>query len=158
MQFRTEPRLRSLSPLKGSSSLTVLAAGFALFAALAAAGAGRLALAQGSPRDSLEPPEGWELSGDAERVRATYDQLCATCHGPEGKGDGVMSKFIEPKPKDLTDREYMETRSDYELYVAIKKGGAAVGLSDKMAPWEPLLEEQQIRDLTLLVRELSHGP
>lgn len=104
------------------------------------------------------PPEGWELSGDAERARPTYDQFCATCHGAEGRGDGVMSKFLDPKPKDLADREYMDTRSDYQIYLAIKKGGAEVGLSDKMAPWEPLISEQEIRDLTLLVRTLSREP
>lgn len=104
-----------------------------------------------------EPPEGWKLSGDADRVRSTYETYCATCHGAEGHGDGVMAKFLEPKPKDLTNTEYMDTRSDYELYLAIKEGGAAVGLSDKMAPWKQLLAEQEIQDLTLLVRELSHG-
>lgn len=104
------------------------------------------------------PPEDWQLAGDAERGRSTYDQFCATCHGPKGRGDGVMSKFLDPKPKDLANREYMDTRSDYQIYLAIKKGGAEVGLSDKMAPWETLISEQEIRDLTLLVRTLSREP
>jgi len=108
-------------------------------------------------QDTPTPPEGWELSGDPGRAQETYDQFCTNCHGPEGKGDGQMAKFLDAQPKDLTDTEYMETRSDYQLYLAIKKGGAAVGLSDKMAPWGPLLSEQDIQDLTLLVRRISRG-
>lgn len=140
------------------SSFTALLTFLAATASVVVLGAwlgagGPPALAQ----DAAVPPDGWSLSGDAERGRPTFNQYCAPCHGPEGKGDGAMGKLLETRPKDLTDREYMDTRSDYQLYVAIKKGGAAVGLSDKMAPWEPLLAEQDIQDLTLLVRELSRG-
>ena len=153
MQPGTHLKRRSFSPFRTLFAGVVPVAGLALLVAWIAGG-GDLAHARDA---TAEAPEGWELSGEAERARATYDQYCTTCHGPQGKGDGVMSKFLEPKPKDLTNREYMESRSDYQIYLAIKKGGAAVGLSDKMAPWEHLLGEQEIRDLTLLVRRLSRG-
>lgn len=97
----------------------------------------------------------FQLQGDAERARAPYKKYCATCHGDSGKGDGVMAKFLDPQPKDLTDQDYMATRTDRQLYLAIRDGGAAVGLSDKMAPWKSILSEQEIQDLTLLVRELG---
>jgi len=135
--------MRSLVSALVAASMAVLAAG--LFAGLLSA------------QDDSQPPSGWELSGDAARARPTYDKFCSTCHGAEGHGDGVMSKFLDPKPKDLTDTEYMDTRSDYQIYLAIKDGGAAVGLSDKMAPWKSLLADQEIRDLTLLVRKLGVG-
>lgn len=153
MQLGTQLKGRSFSPLRTLFAMVLPVAVVASLVAWIAGGNPR-AHAQDA---TAEPPEGWELAGEAERARATYEQYCTTCHGPEGKGDGVMSKFLEPRPKDLTDREYMETRSDYQIYLAIKKGGAAVGLSDKMAPWEHLLGEQEIQDLTLLVRELSRG-
>jgi mono/diheme cytochrome c family protein len=31
-----------------------------------------------------------------------YLQYCSACHGPDGKGDGVVSQFMRPKPADLT--------------------------------------------------------
>ena len=31
-----------------------------------------------------------------------YLKYCSACHGPEGKGDGVASGFMRPKPTDLT--------------------------------------------------------
>jgi len=31
-----------------------------------------------------------------------YMQYCSACHGPGGKGDGVLSNLMHPKPPDLT--------------------------------------------------------
>jgi mono/diheme cytochrome c family protein len=34
--------------------------------------------------------------------KAMYLKYCGACHGPGGKGDGVVSGFMRPKPTDLT--------------------------------------------------------
>ena len=34
--------------------------------------------------------------------RQLYLRYCGTCHGPQGKGDGVASSFLRPSPPDLT--------------------------------------------------------
>ena len=34
--------------------------------------------------------------------KKTYLRYCGACHGPDGKGDGVASSFMRPKPTDLT--------------------------------------------------------
>ena len=39
---------------------------------------------------------------DARSGRALYRRYCGACHGPEGKGDGVTSSLMRPKPTDLT--------------------------------------------------------
>ena len=31
-----------------------------------------------------------------------YRRYCSACHGPDGKGDGVVSGLMTPKPTDLT--------------------------------------------------------
>jgi mono/diheme cytochrome c family protein len=31
-----------------------------------------------------------------------FQQYCATCHGPEGKGDGPMAELLKKRPADLT--------------------------------------------------------
>ena len=33
---------------------------------------------------------------------AIYLKYCSACHGPEGKGDGVLAPLLTPKPADLT--------------------------------------------------------
>ena len=34
--------------------------------------------------------------------KATYLRYCSACHGESGKGDGVVSQLMQPKPTDLT--------------------------------------------------------
>ena len=34
--------------------------------------------------------------------RRLYLQYCSACHGPDGKGDGVVAGFMRPQPPDLT--------------------------------------------------------
>ena len=34
--------------------------------------------------------------------QADYLRYCASCHGDEGKGDGIVAGFMTPKPTDLT--------------------------------------------------------
>lgn len=43
------------------------------------------------------PPAGPEVSG-----RALYTDLCASCHGPTGLGDGPAAIGLTPPPPDLT--------------------------------------------------------
>ena len=42
--------------------------------------------------------------GDApvKPAKATYLRSCSACHGESGKGDGVVSHLMRPKPTDLT--------------------------------------------------------
>ena len=37
-----------------------------------------------------------------DAAKAMYLQYCGACHGQSGKGDGVVSGFLRPRPTDLT--------------------------------------------------------
>jgi mono/diheme cytochrome c family protein len=39
---------------------------------------------------------------DAKSGAGFYRQYCGACHGPAGKGDGVVSGLMQPHPTDLT--------------------------------------------------------
>src|SRR3989304_4300433 len=39
--------------------------------------------------------------GDAAKGKVAFQQYCAGCHGPTGKGDGAAGAAMNPKPKDL---------------------------------------------------------
>ena len=43
-----------------------------------------------------------QQSAEVADGKQKYDVYCATCHGPEGKGDGTLSKSVRKKPADLT--------------------------------------------------------
>ncbi|MDV7142638.1 cytochrome c [Tropicimonas sp. TH_r6] len=42
-------------------------------------------------------------AGGVEEGRALYGRYCATCHGPQGAGDGPTSRIISIPPMDLAD-------------------------------------------------------
>lgn len=88
-----------------------------------------------------------EDKGNAAEGKTQYENICAACHGPSGKGDGVAAAALDPKPRDLSDAAYVSTLSNEHLYKVINEGGPAVGLSPMMAAWGGVLSEQQIWDV-----------
>jgi mono/diheme cytochrome c family protein len=110
------------------------------------------------PKAPPEPPAGFALKGDARRGAPLFAKHCAICHGEGGHGDGRMAKSLKAKPRDFTDAERMAGISDWEVYLAIRDGGQAVGLSPVMFGWSRSLSDQQIHDLAAFVRTLSAKP
>jgi cbb3-type cytochrome oxidase cytochrome c subunit len=49
-------------------------------------------------------------SPPAARGRALYRDHCASCHGPEGKGDGPGAATLRPRPTNLVEHEYSNER------------------------------------------------
>jgi len=41
-------------------------------------------------------------SADEGPGKKLFTQYCGSCHGPDGKGDGVLSGLLKQKPADLT--------------------------------------------------------
>ena len=94
-----------------------------------------------------------ETKGDAAKGKTTFENTCAACHGPGGKGDGPAAAALDPKPKNLTDAELLSTQTDDFIYKVISEGGAAVGLSPMMAPWGGVLSEQDIWNVVAFIRQ-----
>lgn len=94
-------------------------------------------------------------AGDAAAGGARFKQLCATCHGPSGKGDGPAAAAIKPKPRDLTDPAWQKSVTDEYLVKVIQKGGAAVGKSPMMTPFGASVNEAQMKDLIAYIRSLK---
>jgi high-affinity iron transporter len=57
-----------------------------------------------------------------ERGKVLYAQLCASCHGASGAGDGPASAGLDPPPIDFTDTSRAEERSVFALYQVIDQG------------------------------------
>jgi mono/diheme cytochrome c family protein len=97
-----------------------------------------------------EPP-GFKLKGDPKRGQPLYAKSCALCHGATGNGRGTLP--LNPPPADL--RAVTGKRSDWEIYVVIRDGGPALGLSKQMLGWSKMLSDQEIRDTAAYVRSLA---
>ena len=87
-------------------------------------------------------------------TRQTYQWYCAQCHGLKGKGNGINAKFLTVPPRNHTKAEYLETRTDEQLYEAIKFGGLSVGRAPCMPAWGHTLDEGTIHSLVRYIREL----
>jgi cytochrome c oxidase cbb3-type subunit 3 len=94
------------------------------------------------------------LRGDAKRGAALHKENCAQCHGLDGKAQVIVLHMDTP-PHDQTDVAYMKTLPDQFLYLAICRGGAAVGRSVVMPQWGDLFTDQDIRDLVAWIRGFS---
>lgn len=103
----------------------------------------------------------WPLDGQAQDAAAgqeIYEQYCALCHGPQGKGDGSLSANLDPKPRNHTDGAYMNALSDAHLLNIVGGGGGVAGLSPIMPAWKNILSAQQIQDVVAFVRTLAVPP
>lgn len=94
---------------------------------------------------------------------SAYAMYCVTCHGPTGKGDGVASASLNPKPADFSvgafkyDTNGNGTKGEVDDIKAIVRDGAAKhGGSPLMAPW-PMLSADQLQAVAEHVKSLRGG-
>lgn len=134
-----------------------------LVATLVACGGGEQAKAPETPPAPVaeapkpaEPPPAAPAEPVAFDAKATFGQVCGTCHGLEGKGDGVAAAGLNPKPAAFGDPEFWKTRDEAHIKKVIKEGGAAVGKSPMMAPYGAQFNDEQIAALAAHV--LSFKP
>lgn len=74
-----------------------------------------------------------------------YLKYCGACHGPDGKGDGIVSGFMHPKPTDLTqlaskaggEFPYMQTMQIIDGRQLVRAHG-----DPNMPVWGEILHEQ----------------
>jgi cytochrome c oxidase cbb3-type subunit III len=95
-----------------------------------------------------------KLARVTEDTRKTYQWYCTQCHGIKGKGDGVNAKFLTVPPRNHTKAQYLETRTDEQLFEAIKFGGLSVGRAPCMPAWGETLTDDIIHSLVQYIREL----
>jgi mono/diheme cytochrome c family protein len=71
-------------------------------------------------------------AGAAAACPPSYAERCAACHGERGRGDGIASSSLTPRPRDFSDARWWGARSDAEIAAIIRDGGARHGLSAAM--------------------------
>jgi mono/diheme cytochrome c family protein len=100
------------------------------------------------------------FADDHEAIEAgeeTFNTLCATCHGEEGKGDGPGAAELDPKPADLSDSMMMSDLSDGYLLWRVSKGGAMEPWNSAMPAWESGLTEEQRWQVISFIRTFSEN-
>jgi mono/diheme cytochrome c family protein len=93
--------------------------------------------------------------GDAKAGEAIYKLQCAKCHGDTGAGDGKDAAKLKEKPTDWTKpQNVIKALDDQKIYVAIAKGGPAIGKARTM-PAYPKLAEKDVWNLVAYVKTLA---
>jgi mono/diheme cytochrome c family protein len=90
--------------------------------------------------------------GPLERGRVYYAQLCMSCHGVRGDGQGEWAYRVVPRPANLRSIN-TQARSDTELYDIISNGLAGTA----MVGWNKQLSEAQRWQVVAYVRHLGAG-
>ena len=90
------------------------------------------------------------------RGQQLFAANCAPCHGATGKGDGTAAASLDPKPRDHSNRAYMDTLTDESIAEVVKVGGALRGFPNM--PSHPHIGGEDMVALVAYVRTLSRGP
>ena len=92
----------------------------------------------------------------AEQGRALYlSNGCATCHGPNGQGDGPIGRTLDPRPRDFRDVAAFKNGTGIaSIAQTIATGVAAGGAMPLFAH----LTNAERRSLALYVTSLRNQP
>ena len=86
-------------------------------------------------------------AGEAADGKATFQKLCASCHGPDGRGNPAMTKVFGEK-LNITTKEVAKA-SDDELLKVITQGKGKMPASGKS------LSKQEQKQVLEHVRSLA---
>ncbi len=108
------------------------------------------------PRDAGAQP-----AGDLARGKQLYEQKCALCHGPSGKGDGPAAERLLPKPRDLTAGKFKirttasgQVPTDGDLVKVISDGMPGTS----MPAWGKVITKQEdLQALVAYVKSFAEG-
>jgi len=110
------------------------------------------AYAQGNKEaQKLKNPEP-KTAESIETGKGLYKRFCASCHGPNGKGDGGMA-LSGGTPSDLTDETWDYGSTDGEIFVTIRDG-----VSSDMLAYKEKLNEKQIWQVVNFIRSIGPEP
>lgn len=100
-----------------------------------------------------EPP----ISEELKTGRFIYERGCAICHGMEGKGDGLATPYLDPRPRDFTKGEFkfrttpsgsIPTADDLARTITHGLNGTA------MSPWAEL-SKQDLRAVIAYIQTFA---
>ncbi|MDX1415676.1 MAG: c-type cytochrome [Candidatus Promineifilaceae bacterium] len=105
-------------------------------------------------QEPLEPPE----RPNAESVAPVFNERCANCHGPQGRGDGELAANLPQPPRDYTEPEFLRGAIPATLFQTITEGRLDAG----MPPFGPSSSDPiptgERWDLVAMVYSLGTAP
>jgi mono/diheme cytochrome c family protein len=126
------------------------------------------AISEGAERDPLQPRVPAEQRPAAKAMKNPFavtpeniakggalfhgKGTCFTCHGNEGKGDGLAAPGFDPSPRDFSNDAFHKAKTDGELFWVIKHGSPGTAMMPMVGSvitdeegWLVLLYERSLR-------------
>ena len=95
------------------------------------------------------------MTYEQRQGKYVYQKYCLICHGTEGKGDGFNAFNLDPKPRDFTDKKYLDALTNARMFETVAGGGRAVNKSPVMPSWGGRLNKDEIKYLVTYLRTFS---
>ena len=83
-----------------------------------------------------------------------FAQYCTPCHGERGDARTPLAAHLSPPPRDFTDRAAMAKVADEQLANSIVRGVPGTA----MAPWDGVLNKEDVRRVLVYVRQRLARP
>ncbi len=125
---------------------TLLRVALVLTACMAAASFAQTPAVRGAV-DAAQPVEFYR----DVRGAIVFKTYCVLCHGAKGDGKGRAAAHYSPPPANLTRSKV----SDEYREAIIRKGGAVLGRSQYMPPWEQELTPEQVQDVVFYLKVIN---
>jgi mono/diheme cytochrome c family protein len=77
---------------------------------------------------------------------------CFTCHGKEGKGDGLAAPGLDPSPRNFTNQAFHRAKTDGEPYWGIQNGSSGTAMMPMIGS---VINEEEGRLVLLYERSLG---
>lgn len=97
--------------------------------------------------EALKNPIAGNLK-EAQEGKKLFNTYCVTCHGENGKGNGITAESLNPKPADLTLKR-TQKQTDGAIFWKITTG------RPPMVSWKNTLTDKQRWMLVDYIRELA---
>ena len=91
------------------------------------------------------------LEASIFRGNIVFKNYCILCHGVKADGSGRAARLYNPKPANLL----LSDKNDAYKEMIIRQGGAAIGRSEFMPPWDKELTTEQITDVVAYLRSIG---
>ena len=95
------------------------------------------------------------LTYEERQGKVLFTKYCSVCHGTDGKGDGFNAFNLDPRPRDLSDKQYMSAFTEERLYQTIDLGGRGMNKSPSMPSWGGRLNRQEIKYLIAFIQSMT---
>lgn len=94
-------------------------------------------------------------AAEGDRGAVVFATYCASCHGPDGRGDGPAAAALKPPPVDLHGPRPEHLRGTPGGRRAVIENGSP---GTAMVGWKEILSPEDLDAVYGFVHTLRHGP